>query len=82
MYLIGNENKNSIFTFRQALEKLIKMSSVKKITYKYHKPFIRPTNVPFLIADTKKFSKITKWKIKYSFNDILEDTLNFWRTNV
>lgn len=82
LYLIGNESKNSIFTFREALEKLIKMSSVKKITYKYHKPFIRPTNVPYLIADTKKFSKITKWKIKYSFNNILEDTLNFWRSKI
>lgn len=82
LYLIGNESKKSIFTFKEALDKLILMSSVKKITYKKYKPFVRPTNVPYLIADTKKFYKKTGWKIKYSFNQILEDTLNFWRSNV
>ena len=82
LYLIGNESKKSIFTFKEALQKLISMSSVKKITYQKYKPFIRPTNVPYLIADTKKFSKMTGWKIRYSFDDILLDTLNFWRSNV
>ena len=62
--------------------KLIAMSNVKRIKYKSHKPFIRPTNVPYLIADTKKFNKKTGWKIKYSFDDILRDTLNYWRSKV
>ena len=82
LYLIGNESKNSIYTFKQALEKLIFFSKTKNIVYKTHKPFLRPTNVPYLIANTKKFQKKTKWKIKYSFDQILLDTLNFWRLNV
>lgn len=82
LYLIGNEKKDSIFTFRQALKKLISLSKVKKIKFKSHAPFIRPTNVPYLIADTKKFKKITGWKINNNFDDILVDTLNYWRSKV
>lgn len=82
LYLIGNENKNSIYTFKQALKKLISFSKVSKISYKTHKPFVRPTNVPYLIADTKKFKKKTGWKIRYTFDQILLDTLNYWRSNV
>ncbi len=82
LYLIGNENKNSIYTFKQALEKLISFSKVSKISYRIYKPFVRPTNVPYLIADTKKFKKKTGWKIKYTFDQMLLDTLNYWRSNV
>jgi GDP-4-dehydro-6-deoxy-D-mannose reductase len=80
LYLIGNDNKNSIFTFKEALKKLISLSHSKNIKYKLHKPFIRPTNVPYLIADTKKFKKLTNWSPKISFDKILSDTLNYWRS--
>ena len=79
MYLIGNENKGSIFTFKQALEKLKKKSFIKNLTHKTYKPFVRPTNVPFLITKKTDFEKETKWKPKISFDKILADTLDYWR---
>jgi nucleoside-diphosphate-sugar epimerase len=79
LYLIGNYNINSIFTFQQALEKLKKLSKIKKLKHKIHKPFIRPTNVPFLITKRTDFEKLTGWQAKISFDQILLDTLNFWR---
>ncbi len=82
LYLVGSENKENVFTFRQALQKLIKMSYVKGISFKEHKPFVRPTNVPRLIGDMSEFSKITKWKPQISFDKILLDTLNYWRERV
>jgi GDP-4-dehydro-6-deoxy-D-mannose reductase len=82
LYLIGNEDKKSIYTFRQALEKLIKMSKVRNINYKQDKKYIRPTNVPRLIGNMKKFNKITGWRPKISFEQILSDTLNYWRDKV
>ena len=82
LYLIGNEKKESIFTFKEVLEMLIKLSTKKNISYKEHKPFVRPTKVPYLIADIGDFKKITKWKPVLGINDILEDTLNYWRKEI
>ena len=42
LYLVGSENDNSIFTFKEALEKLIKMSTIKNIDYVTEKEFVRP----------------------------------------
>jgi GDP-4-dehydro-6-deoxy-D-mannose reductase len=79
LYLIGNERRDSIFTFKQTIEMLIKLSDFKNIKYKKYKPFVRPTNVPYLIADISKFKKKSGWKPLLSINDILSDTLNYWR---
>ena len=82
LYLIGNYQKNSIFTFEQALRKLKTFSKIKNLKHKSFKDFIRPTNVPFLITKKTEFEKITKWKPKISFDQILIDTLNYWRKRV
>ena len=82
LYLIGNEKKDSIFTFKEVLEMLIKLSTKKNISYKEHKPFVRPTKVPYLIADIGNFKKITKWKPILGIKDILRDTLNYWRNEI
>ena len=79
LYLIGSDDQDKIFTFRQALEMLIDMSNIKGITYKTDPELVRPTNVPRLISDTSKFRKITNWKPKISFEVILKDTLEYWR---
>ena len=82
LYLVGNESQKSVFTFRQALEKLKKMSNVKNLKHKTHKPFVRPTNVPFLITKKTNFEKETNWKPKLNFDKILIDTLNYWRNRL
>lgn len=79
LYLVGSEEEESIFTFRQALETLISMSNVNNIKYKIDQQYVRPTNVPLLIADTSKFKEATGWTPKISFNQILKDTLDYWR---
>ena len=58
------------------------MSTVKNIDYVTEKEFVRPTSVPRLIADTKKFRDKTGWEPKKSFDDILIDTLEYWRTKI
>jgi GDP-4-dehydro-6-deoxy-D-mannose reductase len=82
LYLVGSESDNSVFTFREALEKLITMSSEDGITYKEDSQYVRPTNVPFLIADISDFTKDTGWKPSIPFEIILEDTLEYWRKRV
>lgn len=82
LYLIGSDEETSVFTFRQALEMLIKKSSVDKIEYLQDEKYTRPTNVPFLISDTKKFRSLTGWSPKITFDQILDDTLEFWRNRI
>jgi len=82
LYLIGSERPESIHTFRQALEQLIAMSRAKGITYEIDPEYIRPTQVPRLIADTSKFRAATGWEPKISFDTILSETLEYWRGRV
>ena len=82
LYLIGSEANSHIHTFREALEMLIGMSTVKGITYEIEPEFVRPTQVPLLICDTSKFTSLTNWKPIISFDQILTDTLEYWRKQV
>ena len=82
LYLVGSESETTIFTFREALEMLISMSSVSDISFEADEKYIRPTNVPFLIADISEFQEKTGWKPSISFQTILDDTLNYWRYRV
>jgi GDP-4-dehydro-6-deoxy-D-mannose reductase len=79
LYLIGNYSSKSIYTFEQALVKLKNYSTIKNLKHKIYRPFVRPTSVPFLITQKTEFENLTGWKPKISFEQILLDTLNFWR---
>jgi GDP-4-dehydro-6-deoxy-D-mannose reductase len=76
--LIGTQD---VHTFREALESLISKAAVGT-TYVQVPEFTRPTQVPFLIADTAPFVKLTGWQPQYNFNDILDDTLAYWRGEI
>ena len=82
LYLVGSEAPDTIYTFRQALEMLIALSSTKSITYEVDRQYVRPTQVPRLIADTSKFRKATGWEPRIPFQTILTDTLDYWRGRV
>ena len=79
LYLLGSEDKKNISTFRNIIKMLFKLSHKKNIKFKINSKYVRPTRVPLLIGDTKKFRKLTKWKPQISLNTILLDTLNYWR---
>jgi GDP-4-dehydro-6-deoxy-D-mannose reductase len=82
LYLIGSEEADHIHTFREALERLIEMSTVKGIRYETVPKYVRPTQVPNLVADVTKFRARTGWKSKLSYEQILADTLEYWRERV
>lgn len=82
-YLVGNDNKKNFATYKEILNRMIKLSNYKKeIKIKKIKGFTRPTDVPFLIADTKKFYQKTKWRPQISLDEIIFDTLDYWRKRV
>jgi len=82
LYLVGSEAPETIYTFRQALEMLIGMSTVKGIRHETDPQYVRPTQVPRLIADTAKFREATGWEPKIPFQTILTETLEYWRERV
>jgi GDP-4-dehydro-6-deoxy-D-mannose reductase len=61
---------------------LISMSTVEGITYESVAKYTRPTQVPRLIADTSEFREATGWNPTISFEQILSDTLDYWRKQV
>lgn len=79
LYLIGHENPEHIHTYHEIIEMLIKMSTVTGIQTKTDEQFVRPTAVPRLIGDTRKFKELTGWEPKITFQQILKDTLEYWR---
>ena len=79
LYLIGTEMEGNVRTFRNAVEDLISMSSVKGITYRTRPEFVRPTNVPRLIGDSARFEELTGWRASIPYERILQETLDYWR---
>jgi len=82
LYLIGSEEKSTIYSFRQALEMLIEMSTVKNIKYEIDPQYVRPTNVPRLIANISMFEDVSDWRPKIPFQKIIDETLDYWRERV
>ena len=82
LYIIGNNQENLTFTYEKILKMLISKSKVKNINHKIDKKYIRPVQVPRLICDASKFTKLTKWKPKKDIDSIIIDTLKYWRSYV
>jgi GDP-4-dehydro-6-deoxy-D-mannose reductase len=82
LYLIGSDEPEKIYTYRQVVEKLVKLSSVNDIKIERDEKYVRPTSVPRLIGDTSKFRELTGWSAKIPIEKILQDTLDYWRDYV
>tara|TARA_B100001123_G_C15299118_1_gene1020382 strand:+ start:464 stop:1483 length:1020 start_codon:yes stop_codon:yes gene_type:complete len=74
-YNIGG---NTRITVGEFLEKLISLSR-KKIPTKLKKSLLRPTDVTLQIPAITKFKNKTGFSTKYSFDQSLEDLLDYWR---
>lgn len=76
LYLIGSDQ---IYTIRECLEMLIKLSTVKKITYKIESSRIRPTELKLFVGKFDKFKKLTNWKATTPMQDTMKFILDYWR---
>ncbi len=80
LYLIGSDREADIHTFKEAVEGMIARSTVDGIGYEVDDQFVRPTQVPFLLCDASKFTSLTGWEPNLGFEQILDDTLDYWRS--
>ncbi len=79
LYLIGSDKESDIHTFREAVDGMIARSTVDGIEVEIDQRYVRPTQVPLLICDPKKFVSLTGWQPTLGFETILDDTLTYWR---
>lgn len=63
------------------LKMMLAMSTVK-VEIKQDPKRMRPSDVPILIGDTKKFQEKTGWKAEIPFEKTAADLLNYWRERV
>lgn len=68
---------------RDILDRLISLSTVKdKIKIEVDPARLRPIDADLQVPDTSKFTKHTGWRPEISFDQTMEDLLNYWREQV
>lgn len=69
-------------TVRDMLNTLLSMSTVKNIKIVVDEKRLRPIDADLQVPDTTKFMQHTGWKPEISFNQTMEDLLNYWRNQI
>lgn len=69
-------------TVEEMLQKLLSLSTVKKIKVETDPERLRPIDADLQVPDTKKFQKHTGWQPKYTFEQTMRDLLDYWRARI
>lgn len=70
-------------TISDMLNYLISISTAKdKIKIELDPERLRPIDADLQVPDTRKFEKHTGWKVEISFEQTMQDLLNYWRERV
>lgn len=76
IYLIGNKN---LFSIEECLNKLISLSSIEHFLITEDPKRVRPSELNYLVGDYSNFEEISSWRPKLDLDEILKDSLNYWR---
>jgi len=68
-------------TMREVLDTLLSISRVD-VRVEVDPKRLRPSDVPILLADASKFSRLTGWKPQIPFEQTIRDLLVYWRERV
>jgi GDP-4-dehydro-6-deoxy-D-mannose reductase len=77
---VYNISSGKGYKIGEILDILLSFTDIKIEIKQDHQRF-RPSDVPVLIGDAKKFREKTGWKPQIPFKDTLKDLLNWWRSN-
>ena len=75
---VYNISSGKGYKIKEVLDILLRLSK-ERIEIKQDPSRMRPSDVPVLIGDCKKFREATGWKPEIPFEKTLEDLLNYWR---
>ena len=78
VYNIGTGDAPSI---REVLDRLLVLSGAQ-VEVRQVPEKMRPSDVEILIADSSKFRRVTGWEPQISIDQMLSDTLDYWRERV
>ncbi len=78
-YNIGGTYTCSV---KEMLDYLLSLSDKKDITVKTDPERLRPIDADLQVPDTRKFQKHTGWKPEITFEQTMQDLLNYWRERV
>jgi GDP-4-dehydro-6-deoxy-D-mannose reductase len=77
---VYNICRGKAWTIREVLDLLLQMSDAK-IEVRQDPARLRPSDVPVLIGDNRKFVKATGWQPEIPFEQTLRDMLEYWRAH-
>lgn len=69
-------------TIESMLNTLIGFSTATKISVEIDQTRLRPIDADLQVPDTSKFVTHTGWKPKFTFEETMQDLLNYWRDEV
>lgn len=69
-------------TVREMLDKLISLSTAKDIRVETDPERLRPIDADLQVPDTTKFRKHTGWEPQISFDQTMQDLLDYWRARI
>jgi GDP-4-dehydro-6-deoxy-D-mannose reductase len=78
---VYNIGSGKAYSMKEVLDILLSLSSIN-IEIKVDPERLRPSDVPILVSDCKKFNRLTGWKPKIPFKQSLRDLLDYWRDRV
>jgi GDP-4-dehydro-6-deoxy-D-mannose reductase len=76
---VYNICRGKAWTIRDVLDLLLGMSSTR-IEVQQDPARLRPSDVPVLIGDNRKFVRATGWQPEIPFEQTLRDMLEYWRS--
>lgn len=78
IYNISSNKSHSLADIIEIFRKLTRV----KFDIKIDPSRLRKTDIPVLIGNGEKFSRLTGWKPKRNLEKTIEDTLNYWRAKI
>lgn len=78
---VYNIASGTTYKISTVVEMLLDMSPID-IEIEADPKRMRPSDVPILLGDASKFSQRTGWRPEISFEQTLEDVLNYWRERI
>jgi GDP-4-dehydro-6-deoxy-D-mannose reductase len=75
VYNLGSEQAHSVGELLKTLIAMVK----KPITIEQDPERVRPTDVPVMVSDCTKIREQTGWRPTISFEQSLQDVLDYWR---
>lgn len=74
-----NVGSGQLWSIREVLDRLLALSTVR-VEVRQQADQLRPLDASALCADTRKLQRETGWTPRYSLDQTLRDTLDYWRT--